>query len=465
MAIKTRFAPSPTGYLHVGGARTALFSWLYARQHQGQFVLRIEDTDRERSTEASVNAILEGMAWLGLTYDEGPYYQTQRFERYKEVIQQLLDQGDAYYCYCSKDELETLRAEQMSRKEKPRYDGRCRHGSNVKHDVRPVIRFKNPTEGAVVITDCVKGDITINNSELDDLIIARGDGSPTYNLTVVIDDWDMGINYVIRGDDHINNTPRQINILKALNVEPPRYAHLPMILGDDGSRLSKRHGAVSVMQYREDGFLPQALLNYLVRLGWSHGDQEIFSIAEMIEHFDLASVNVSASAFNTEKLLWLNHQYIMTAEPAAVTPHLQWHLDNQGINTEAGPAVEAVVVALRERSKTLKEMAAASRYFYQDFESYDEKAAKKNFKGEAALVLQKLLVQFTALVKWDGEALHQIVLETAQAMDLKLGKVAQPLRVAISGQAATPAIDVTLTLLGRSKTLARIQRAIDYISR
>jgi glutamyl-tRNA synthetase len=400
-----------------------------------------------------------------LTYDEGPYYQTQRFERYKEVIQQLLDQGDAYYCYCSKDELETLRAEQMSRKEKPRYDGRCRHGSNVKHDVRPVIRFKNPTEGAVVITDCVKGDITINNSELDDLIIARGDGSPTYNLTVVIDDWDMGINYVIRGDDHINNTPRQINILKALNVEPPRYAHLPMILGDDGSRLSKRHGAVSVMQYREDGFLPQALLNYLVRLGWSHGDQEIFSIAEMIEHFDLASVNVSASAFNTEKLLWLNHQYIMTAEPAAVTPHLQWHLDNQGINTEAGPAVEAVVVALRERSKTLKEMAAASRYFYQDFESYDEKAAKKNFKGEAALVLQKLLVQFTALVKWDGEALHQIVLETAQAMDLKLGKVAQPLRVAISGQAATPAIDVTLTLLGRSKTLARIQRAIDYISR
>ncbi|HIA44505.1 MAG TPA: glutamate--tRNA ligase [Methylococcaceae bacterium] len=465
MAIKTRFAPSPTGYLHVGGARTALFSWLYARQHQGQFVLRIEDTDRERSTEASVNAILEGMEWLGLTYDEGPYYQTQRFERYKEVIQQLLDQGDAYYCYCSKDELETLRAEQMSRKEKPRYDGRCRHGSNVKHDVRPVIRFKNPTEGAVVITDCVKGDITINNSELDDLIIARGDGSPTYNLTVVIDDWDMGINYVIRGDDHINNTPRQINILKALNVEPPRYAHLPMILGDDGSRLSKRHGAVSVMQYREDGFLPQALLNYLVRLGWSHGDQEIFSIAEMIEHFDLASVNVSASAFNTEKLLWLNHQYIMTAEPAAVTPHLQWHLDNQGINTEAGPAVEAVVVALRERSKTLKEMAAASRYFYQDFESYDEKAAKKNFKGEAALVLQKLLVQFTALVKWDGEALHQIVLETAQAMDLKLGKVAQPLRVAISGQAATPAIDVTLTLLGRSKTLARIQRAIDYISR
>jgi glutamyl-tRNA synthetase len=464
MDIKTRFAPSPTGYLHVGGARTALFSWLYARQNQGQFVLRIEDTDRERSTDASVDAILEGMAWLGLNYDEGPYYQTQRFDRYKEVIQQLLDQGDAYYCYCSKDALEVLRAEQMSRKEKPRYDGRCRHGDNVRSDVTPVIRFKNPTEGAVVISDCVKGNITINNSELDDLIIARGDGSPTYNLTVVIDDWDMGINYVIRGDDHINNTPRQINILKALNVEPPRYAHLPMILGDDGSRLSKRHGAVSVMQYRDDGFLPQALLNYLVRLGWSHGDQEIFSIDEMIAHFDLAAVNVSASAFNTEKLLWLNHQYIMSADPEMITPHLQWHLDNQGINTEGGPTVKAVVVALRERTKTLKEMAAASRYFYEDFESYDEKAAKKNFKGEAAGVLQQLLVQFTAMEEWDGEALHQIVLDTAQKMDLKLGKVAQPLRVAISGQAATPAIDVTLSLLGRSKTLLRIQRAIDFIA-
>ena len=464
MDIKTRFAPSPTGYLHVGGARTALFSWLYARQNQGQFVLRIEDTDRERSTDASVNAILEGMAWLGLNYDEGPYYQTQRFDRYKEVIQQLVDQGDAYYCYCSKDELETRRAEQMSRKEKPRYDGRCRHGNPVKKDVQPVIRFKNPTEGSVLFNDCVKGDITINNSELDDLIIARGDGSPTYNLTVVIDDWDMGINYVVRGDDHINNTPRQINILKALGVEPPRYAHLPMILGDDGSRLSKRHGAVSVMQYRDDGFLPQALLNYLVRLGWSHGDQEIFSIDEMIMHFDLASVNVSASAFNTQKLVWLNHHYLMTADPATITPHLQWHLEDQAINTADGPALEDVVVALRERTKTLKEMAAASRYFYEDFESYDEKAAKKNFKGEARQVLQQLGVQFSAVTEWDGEALHQIVLDTAQTMDLKLGKVAQPLRVAISGQAATPGIDVTLALLGRAKTLARIQCAIDFIA-
>jgi len=464
MDIKTRFAPSPTGYLHVGGARTALFSWLYARQNQGQFVLRIEDTDRERSTDASVDAILEGMAWLGLNYDEGPYYQTQRFDRYKEVIQQLVDQGDAYYCYCSKEALETRRAEQMSRKEKPRYDGRCRHGNPVKNDVQPVIRFKNPTEGSVLFNDCVKGDITINNSELDDLIIARGDGSPTYNLTVVIDDWDMGINYVVRGDDHINNTPRQINILKALSVEPPRYAHLPMILGDDGSRLSKRHGAVSVMQYRDDGFLPQALLNYLVRLGWSHGDQEIFSIEEMIAYFDLASVNVSASALNTEKLVWLNHHYMMTADPATITPHLQWHLEDQAINTADGPALEDVVVALRERTKTLKEMAAASRYFYEDFESYDEKAAKKNFKGEARQVLQQLGVQFSAVTEWDGEVLHQIVLDTAEKLDLKLGKVAQPLRVAISGQAATPGIDVTLTLLGRAKTLARIQRAIDFIA-
>ena len=314
MTIRTRFAPSPTGYLHVGGARTALYSWLHARKHGGKFVLRIEDTDRERSTEASVNAILEGMTWLGLEYDEGPFYQTDRFERYGEIIQQLMDKGLAYHCYCTREELDAMREEAMKRKEKPRYNGRCRVRSEARDGVEPVIRFKNPVDGVVVINDLIKGKVVIQNSELDDLIIARSDGTPTYNLTVVVDDWDMGVSHIIRGDDHLNNTPRQINLLRALGAEPPTYAHVPMILGEDGKRLSKRHGAVSVMQYREEGILPEALLNYLVRLGWSHGDQEVFSMEEMIELFDIENVNSAASIFNPEKLLWLNQQYIIASK-------------------------------------------------------------------------------------------------------------------------------------------------------
>ncbi len=463
MSIKTRFAPSPTGYLHVGGARTALFSWLYARKHGGKFVLRIEDTDLERSTRESVNAILEGMSWLGLEYDEGPFYQTERFDRYKEVIRQLLDQGDAYYCFCTKEQLEQLRAEQMEKKLKPRYDGRCRDGAEVEDGVEPVIRFKNPKQGSVVIDDLVKGKITINNEELDDLIIARSDGTPTYNLTVLVDDMDMGINYVIRGDDHINNTPRQINILKALGVEPPKYAHVPMILGDDGARLSKRHGAVSVMQYRDDGFLPEALLNYLVRLSWSHGDQEIFSIDEMINLFEIEDVNVSASSFNTEKLLWLNHHYIMNNDPARVAHYLSWHMGQLGIDPSQGPELVEIVKIQRERCKTLKEMAQASIYFYQDFDEYDAKAVKKNFKADTEVVLQNLLDNFSVQSEWNGEQLHQIVLDTAESMQLKLGKVAQPLRVAVTGGSVSPSIDVTLSLIGREKTLSRLQRAIDFI--
>jgi len=463
MTIKTRFAPSPTGYLHVGGARTALFSWLYARKHGGRFVLRIEDTDLERSTQESVNAILEGMAWLGLEYDEGPFYQTHRFDRYKDIIQQLLDQGDAYYCYCSKDELDALREQQIANKEKPRYNGKCRDAGHALKE-GAVIRFKNPTQGDVVIDDLIKGKIVVANKELDDLIIARSDGSPTYNLSVVVDDMDMGVNVVIRGDDHINNTPRQINILRALGVEPPKYAHVPMILGADGARLSKRHGAVSVMQYRDEGFLPEALLNYLVRLGWSHGDQEIFTVDEMIALFDLEDVNGSASTFNNEKLLWLNHQYIMNSDPAHVAHHLSWHMGERGIDpAQQGPDLTEVVKAQRERCKTLVEMAEASRYFYLDFESYDEKAAKKNFKAGTDEVLRHLLEKFSAIEQWEGEALHQIVLDTAEELDLKLGKVAQPLRVAVCGTAVSPSIDITLSLLGRDKTLTRIEKAIKFI--
>jgi len=463
MSIRTRFAPSPTGYLHVGGARTALFSWLYARKHGGKFVLRIEDTDLERSTPESVNAILEGMTWLGLEYDEGPFYQTHRFDRYKEVIQQLLDQGDAYYCYCSREELDTMREQQIANKEKPRYNGKCRNGGNGNGE--RVIRFKNPNHGEVVIDDLVKGRIVIANKELDDLIIARSDGTPTYNLTVVVDDMDMGLTHVIRGDDHVNNTPRQINILKALGAQLPIYAHVPMILGSDGARLSKRHGAVGVMQYRNDGFLPEALLNYLVRLGWSYGDKEIFSIDEMIQLFDLEKVNGAASTFNTEKLLWVNHQYIMNSDPAHVAHHLSWHLGERGIDPSTGPALAEVVKAQRERCKTLVDMADQSLYFYREFESYDEKAVNKNFKAGVEDVLQHLWSQFDALEQWQKEPLHQVVLDSAEQLQLNLGKVAQPLRIALSGSSVSPAIDVTLFLLGKDKTLDRIARAIEFIKK
>jgi glutamyl-tRNA synthetase len=464
MSITTRFAPSPTGYLHVGGARTALFSWLYARKHGGQFILRIEDTDLERSTQASVDAILQGMTWLGLEYDVGPFYQTHRFDRYKEIIQQLLDQGDAYYCYCSKEELEDLRTLQMANKEKPRYNGKCRDlPVPTEHERERVVRFKNPTNGVVTIPDLIKGEIVVANKELDDLIIARADGSPTYNLTVVVDDMDMQVTHVIRGDDHINNTPRQMNILKALNAPIPHYAHLPMILGADGARLSKRHGAVSVMQFRDDGYLPEALLNYLVRLGWSHGDQEVFSIDEMIELFTLEKVNSAASSFNMEKLLWLNHHYIMHSDPAHVARHLSWHIGQLGIDPTQGPDLIEVVKIQRERCKTLVDMAVASRYFYQDFESYDEKAAKKNFNQSAADVLARLHDEFTAVTYWNSEILHHVITNVAETLELGLGKVAQPLRVAVCGTGVSPAIDVTLSLLGKDKTLTRLQKAIAYI--
>ena len=463
MTITTRFAPSPTGYLHVGGARTALLSWLYARKHGGKFILRIEDTDLERSTQESVDAILEGMAWLGLDYDEGPFYQTHHFDRYKEIIQQLLAQGDAYYCYCSKEELEQLRTDQMANKEKPRYNGKCSASGPLLQDSEPVIRFRNPTDGVVVIHDLVKGDITVANKELDDLIIARADGTPTYNLTVVVDDMDMKVTHVIRGDDHINNTPRQINILNALKVKLPEYAHLPMILGPDGARLSKRHGAVSVMQFRDEGYLPDALLNYLVRLGWSHGDQEIFSVDEMVGFFELYDVNVSASIFNMEKLLWLNHQYIMNGDPAHVARHLSWHMGQLGIDPSDGPDLIDVVKVQRERSKTLVEMAASSVYFYKEFDSYEEKAVKKNFTLGSDQVLVRLRDELVALTAWTAQEIHQIIVNLAEVLGLNMGKVAQPLRVAICGSGVSPAIDVTLTLVGREKTLARIDRAINYI--
>ena len=464
MTLKSRFAPSPTGYLHIGGARTALFSYLFARRHGGSFVLRIEDTDLERSTQESVNAILEGMTWLGLEYDEGPFYQTQRFDRYREVIQQLLDEGKAYRCYCTRERLDAIREEQLARKEKPRYDGKCRQLSEPPSpDATSVVRFRNPLDGQVVVEDKVHGRVVFSNTELDDLIIARTDGSPTYNLTVVVDDMDMGITHVIRGDDHLNNTPRQVNILEALGVTSPVYAHVPMILGEDGKRLSKRHGAVGVMNYRDDGYLPEAVLNYLVRLGWSHGDQEIFSLDEMVALFDIDQLNTKASALNVSKLNWLNQHYLKTLPPAHVARYLSWHMGRRGIDPSSGPSLENVVTALRERSQTLVEMAEKSIPFYQRPAGYDEKAACKNFRASARAPMLALRAEFVAVEDWRREILHQVVQAVAERLDMKLGKIAQPLRVALVGGPVSPSIDETLELLGRDESLARIDAAVAWI--
>jgi glutamyl-tRNA synthetase len=467
MTVRTRFAPSPTGYLHIGGARTALFCYLYARRHGGQFVLRIEDTDRERSTEASVQVILDGMAWLGLTPDEGPHYQTERFDRYGEVIQQLLDQGDAYHCYCTREELDQMREAQRAAKQKPRYDGRCRERSSPREGVDPVVRFRNPTDGAVTVDDQVRGRVVFENTELDDLIIARSDGTPTYNLTVVVDDMDMRITHVIRGDDHLNNTPRQINLYHALGAELPGFAHVPMILGDDGARLSKRHGAVSLLQYRDQGYLPEALLNYLVRLGWSHGDQEIFSMDEMIELFDLGDVNRAASTFNPDKLLWLNQHWLKASAPQRVGEALAWQLDRLEVLHDRGPDLTDLVLAQRERAKTLEEMALNSRFFFDDDfvagGNYDQKAARKNFSGVGATALAAVRDALTALEDWNAAAIHSVIEQVTDTLAVKMGKVAQPVRVAVSGGPVSPPIDQTLALLGRERTLVRLDAALRHI--
>ncbi|HYW04902.1 MAG TPA: glutamate--tRNA ligase [Gammaproteobacteria bacterium] len=464
MSVKTRFAPSPTGYLHIGGARTALFSWLHARRQQGRFVLRIEDTDRERSTQESVDVILEAMEWLELDYDEGPYYQTRRFDRYREVVERLLREGKAYPCYCSRERLEALREEQLANREKPRYDGHCRdRQGEPPAGVTPVIRFRNPQRGEVVVGDLVRGRVTFSNAELDDLIIQRSDGTPTYNFTVVVDDADMGITHVIRGDDHLNNTPRQINIFRALGLEPPSYGHVPMILGEDGKRLSKRHGAVSVLQYRDQGYLPQALLNYLVRLGWSYGDKEVFTVEEMVDLFEITSVNRAASVFNPEKLSWLNQQHLKSDDPAAVAEHLRPHMRHCGYDLSAGPSLVAVVEAFRERARTLVDMAESARPFFEEVQGYDEKAAKKHFKDPAPEVLARLRERLAAAPAWERDVLHREVLVVTDEMELKLGKVAQPLRVALTGTPVSPPIDMTLELLGRERSLQRIDRALAWI--
>ena len=461
MIVRTRFAPSPTGFLHIGGLRTALFCWLYARRHSGQFILRIEDTDLERSTEAAIQQILDGMEWAGLIQDEGPFFQTKRFDRYKEVIEEMLAEGTAYRCYCTKEELEQMRAQQTARGEKPRYDGRWRERTDSLPGAPFVVRFKNPLTGEVVVDDVVHGPVVFQNTELDDLIIARSDGTPTYNFCVVVDDMDMQITHVIRGDDHLNNTPRQLNMLLALGAKAPVYAHLPMILGADGAKLSKRHGAVSVLQYRDDGFLPEAVLNYLARLGWSHGDQEIFTIEEMIRLFDIADVNKSASAFNFEKLAWLNQQHMMRVSADRIVPLLRWHLDREGIQANNDAQLEQIVIVQRERAKTVREMALNSVFFFQAPSTYDEKAVRKHVTAEALTLLSDALRELAQLQDWSATAIHQLISSFSAARGISLGKLAQPMRLAVCGGTVSPPIDATLAILGKFESESRLARALE----
>ena len=463
MTVRTRFAPSPTGVLHLGSVRTALFCWLFARRYGGQFVLRIEDTDRERSTSENVDAILDGMAWLGLDADEGPFFQTERFDRYSEVIDQWLEEGKAYHCYCTKEELEELRAGQMERGEKTRYDGSCRDRKEPREGVDPVVRFRNPLDGEVVIEDQVRGTVVFQNAELDDLIMARSDGSPTYNFTVIIDDFDMQITHVIRGDDHLNNTPKQMNMLAALGADAPVYAHLPMILGPDGAKLSKRHGAVDIRDYREQGYLPEAMLNYLVRLGWSHGDQEIFSVSEMTQHFDIADVNQSASAFNPEKLLWLNQQHIIGGSAQEIGEALLPYLEKAGLDVNNGPAPADVADGFRERAETLVQMVESARYCYEDFNEIDAKAAKKNLRPVILDAMIAARARLAELPEWTKEGIAQSIEDVAQSFDINMGKLGQPIRVSITGGSVSPPIDVTVCLVGRERTLKRLDSAIAFI--
>lgn len=463
MVVRTRFAPSPTGFLHVGGVRTALFSWLYAKHHQGEFVLRIEDTDQERSTQESVQAILDGMAWLGLDYEDGPIYQSDRYSRYESMAQQLLDEGKAYRCVCSKERIEALRESQQAAKEKPRYDGHCRDKQVGADAASYVIRFRNPTSGTVSFKDQVYGEIHVENSELDDLILVRSDGHPTYNFAVVIDDWDMNITHVIRGDDHINNTPRQINLFKAFNAPIPEFAHLPMILGEDGKRLSKRHGAVSVLEFKTMGILPEALLNYLVRLGWSHGDQEIFSLDEMIAAFDLAHVSRGVSSFNYEKLFWLNQHYQKSESPEHVAEALSWYFEQRQIDISRGPALKELVIVQAERCKTLVELCEKSRYFYEDTIEYDADAVKKHLRPVVLEPLMALHERLSQVDEWRTDVLEQCITDLSAELDLNMSKIAQPLRVAVTGTGMSPAIDVTLAFIGKVRVLERLTQALEKI--
>jgi len=464
MTVRTRFAPSPTGFLHIGGARTALFSWAYAKKNHGKFILRIEDTDVARSTPEAVQAILDGMSWLGLDYDEGPFYQMQRMDTYKKVLQTMLDAGTAYHCYSSKEELEALRESQTQQGLKPRYDGKWRPEAGktmppVPAGIEPVIRFKNPQTGVVAWDDLVKGRIEIANAELDDLIIARPDGTPTYNFCVVVDDYEMGVTQVIRGDDHVNNTPRQINMLVALGATIPQYAHLSMILGPDGQKLSKRHGAVSVMQYHDDGYLPEAVLNYLARLGWSHGDAEVFTMQQFCEWFDLNHITPSAAQFNTEKLNWLNAHYIKEANLADLAKDITARLSNLDAAPKAAPKMNDVLSLYRERANNLNQLANDIAYFYA-LPQANAADVEKHITPEILPAI-KTLSEMLSNADWTAEAIHNVINTVVTQYALKFPKIAMPLRVMLTGVAQSPSIDQVMALLGKQETIKRIQNYIN----
>ncbi|SBT81924.1 Glutamate--tRNA ligase [secondary endosymbiont of Trabutina mannipara] len=464
MKIKTRFAPSPTGYLHIGSVRTALYSWLFACKKKGKFVLRVEDSDSERSTKLAIEAIIESMNWLNLSWDEGPYFQTKRLNRYNMIINDMLHKKIAYKCYCSKERLRNLRKLQIAQGKKPKYDGFCKN--NYEHhtnDEPYVVRFSNPQTGSIVFNDLIRGSIEFKNKEMDDLIIRRTDGSYTYNFCVVVDDFDMKITHVIRGEDHINNTPRQINILKAIGAPVPYYAHVSMILGNDGKKLSKRHGAVGIMQYRDDGFLPEALINYLIRLGWSYGDQEIFSIEEMKKKFNIKAINKSASIFDIKKLLWFNQYYINKLPAEYIANNLIWHLNNQGIDTKNGPLLIDLVKILSKRCKTLKEMAANCCYFYNDFIEFDKNIAKK-YLCSATQTLHKMRQKLISLNEWTPDSLNLIIKKTADELKISMENICMQLRVAVTGISSSPAINITIYTLGKLRSLAHIEQALNFIN-
>ncbi len=461
--IITRFPPSPTGYLHIGGARTALFNWLYARKTRGKFILRIEDTDAARSTKESTDAILESLEWFGINWDEGPYFQTERYDIYNEYIEKLINSGAAYYCSCTSDEVNTMREEAKAKGLKPMYNGKCREKNLEKADNR-VVRLKTPDTGVTIVKDIVKGDTAFQNSEIDDFIIQRSDGSAMYNLAVVIDDITMGVNTIIRGDDHLINTPKQMLIYEALGSEMPVFGHVPMVLGSDKARLSKRHGAMSVGEYKNMGFLPDAMINYLVRLGWSHGDQEFFKRDELIEKFDLEHLGRSASMFDTNKLLSLNSKHIQDTTPEKLADHLLFHLNNIGIEAKNDEFTQGVIETLQPRSKTLVDMAQAAQFYYKDEIEYDEKAARKFLTSDIADMLQKAALYIEDIKDYTQNELENIFKQIMEETDLKFGKMAQPLRVAITGTTTSPGIFEMLLALGKKKTVQRIKAAIQFIN-
>lgn len=465
MKIKTRFAPSPTGNLHIGSIRTALYSWLFARYNNGKFILRIEDTDFERSKKVCIDSILNGLKWLGLNWDEGPYFQTQRLDRYKKIIKKMLKQGSAYRCFCSFEELEKTKIQQIKKGEKPRYPGTCRNLNNqnfINQDY--VIRFKNPLSGKIFFNDIIRGKISFNNEELDDLIIQRSNGIPTYNFCVVIDDLDMDITHIIRGDDHINNTPRQINILRSLGAKIPTYAHVSMILDENGHKISKRKESMNINQYYEDGFLPEALLNYIVRLGWSHGDQEIFSVLEMQKLFNLKSVSKSSCIINFKKLLWINKYYITHSSSSYISKILKKYMKKREVDVKNGPNIESIVKLLKNRCYTLKEMTESCLYFYKEFDAFDEKAAEKYLILNNFYILEKSYKKIKQQLDWDQLNISKLINHLSLNIKVELKKLNMILRTAVTGNIYSPSISSVIYLMGQEKTLSRIKKAMNYIN-